>query len=41
LVDAISEKYPATILRSHPGATLFIDQDSARKYLEETSLGIQ
>jgi glucosamine-6-phosphate deaminase len=39
LVDPISEKYPATILRSHPGTTLFIDEDSAGKYLKETSSG--
>ncbi|GAB3996108.1 glucosamine-6-phosphate deaminase [Spirosoma daeguense] len=38
LVDAISEKYPATILRSHPDATLFIDNDSAAKYLDETTV---
>lgn len=38
LVDAISEKYPATILRSHANATLFIDQDSARKFIDETSV---
>ncbi|MBC7571476.1 MAG: glucosamine-6-phosphate deaminase [Spirosoma sp.] len=30
LVDAISEKYPSTILRNHADATLFIDSDSAR-----------
>ncbi|MBD2704103.1 glucosamine-6-phosphate deaminase [Spirosoma sp. BT702] len=33
LLDTISEKYPSTILRSHPDATLFIDQDSAAEYL--------
>lgn len=38
LLDTISEQYPATILRSHPDATLFIDQDSASRYLEEASL---
>ncbi|QJW91566.1 glucosamine-6-phosphate deaminase [Spirosoma taeanense] len=37
LTDAISETYPATILRTHPNATLFIDQNSARKFLEETT----
>ena len=34
LVDAISETYPATILRSHPNASLFVDQDSAERFLE-------
>ena len=29
LLDEISETYPATVLRTHPDATLFIDQDSA------------
>lgn len=29
LTDAISERYPSTILRTHPNATLFIDRDSA------------
>lgn len=38
LVDAISEKYPATILRSHPDATLFIDEDSAGTFLKERPL---
>ncbi|AKD58408.1 glucosamine-6-phosphate deaminase [Spirosoma radiotolerans] len=38
LTDTISETYPATILRSHANATLFIDQDSAAKYLKETAL---
>ncbi|QMW06038.1 glucosamine-6-phosphate deaminase [Spirosoma foliorum] len=28
VTDAISEKYPSTILRQHGNATLFIDQDS-------------
>ncbi|MFC5409431.1 glucosamine-6-phosphate deaminase [Larkinella bovis] len=36
LVDAVSEQYPATILRTHPNTTLFIDQDSAGRYLSET-----
>lgn len=35
LVDSISETYPATILRSHRNATLFIDQDSGAKFLKE------
>ncbi|WP_020602786.1 glucosamine-6-phosphate deaminase [Spirosoma spitsbergense] len=34
LVEAISEKYPSTCLRSHPDTTLFIDQDSAKLYWE-------
>ncbi len=34
LVDAISEQYPSTCLRSHPDTTLFIDQDSAELYLK-------
>jgi glucosamine-6-phosphate deaminase len=34
LVDAVSEKYPSTCLRSHPDTTLFIDQDSAKLYWE-------
>lgn len=38
LIDAISEQFPATILRSHLDATLFIDQDSAGTFLSETSL---
>ncbi|HEX9956026.1 MAG TPA: glucosamine-6-phosphate deaminase [Fibrella sp.] len=33
LVDAISEEYPATCLRSHPHAMLFIDHDSAATFL--------
>ncbi len=33
LVDAVSEQYPATCLRAHPQATLFIDQDSAAMFL--------
>ncbi|GAB3781539.1 glucosamine-6-phosphate deaminase [Spirosoma horti] len=37
LTDTISEKYPATILRLHDNATLFIDQDSGAKYLKETA----
>ncbi|GAB3792547.1 glucosamine-6-phosphate deaminase [Spirosoma humi] len=37
LSDPISETYPATILRSHPNATLFIDQDSGAHYLKETA----
>ncbi|MDB5242628.1 MAG: glucosamine-6-phosphate deaminase [Spirosoma sp.] len=37
LMDPISEKYPATILRSHLGATLFIDEDSAAIFLEKRS----
>lgn len=31
LTDAVSETYPATILRQQPNATLFIDRDSAGK----------
>lgn len=34
LVEAVSEKYPSTCLRLHPGTTLFIDQDSAELYLK-------
>ncbi len=34
LSDAISEEYPATILRNHPSSWLFIDQDSAEKFSE-------
>lgn len=37
LVDEISEIYPSTILRKHPDATLFIDQDSARQWMNEAS----
>lgn len=37
LSDPISEKYPATILRSHANAILFIDQDSGAKFLKETA----
>lgn len=37
LVDEISEIYPSTILRKHPNATLFIDQDSARQWTKEAS----
>lgn len=37
LSDPISEKYPATILRSQANATLFIDQDSGAKFLKETA----
>jgi glucosamine-6-phosphate deaminase len=29
LTDPVTERYPSTILRTHPGATLFIDKDSA------------
>ena len=29
LTDEISEKCPATVLRRHPDATLFLDADSA------------
>ncbi|HEU5145520.1 MAG TPA: glucosamine-6-phosphate deaminase [Chryseosolibacter sp.] len=29
LTEAITERYPSTILRTHPNATLFIDKDSA------------
>lgn len=35
LVDEISEIYPSTILRKHPNATLFIDQDSAQKWVKD------
>ncbi|WP_428654329.1 glucosamine-6-phosphate deaminase [Runella sp.] len=38
LIDAISEIYPSTILRKHPNATLFIDQNSARKWKEEMTV---
>ena len=34
LYDAISERYPSTILRRHPDARLFLDKDSAI-YLEK------
>jgi len=37
LTDPISENYPSTILRSHPKAILFIDQDSGAKFLKETA----
>ena len=37
LTDPISEHYPATILRTHPDTTLFIDPDSARIYLENAA----
>lgn len=29
LTDTISERYPSTILRTHPNSTLFVDRDSA------------
>lgn len=32
LVDPVSEQYPATCLRSHPHAILFIDRDSAATF---------
>lgn len=38
LVDDIQELYPSTILRRHPDATLFIDQNSAQKWQEAVSL---
>lgn len=38
LLDAVSEQYPATILRTHPDTTLFIDPDSAARYLRETGM---
>ncbi len=31
LTDEIQEKYPSTILRNHPDAILYIDEDSASK----------
>ncbi len=31
LTEAVSEKYPSTILRMHPSALLFLDEDSAAK----------
>ncbi|AXE19557.1 glucosamine-6-phosphate deaminase [Runella rosea] len=37
LVDEITETYPSTILRKHPNATLFIDQDSASQWMKEAS----
>jgi len=37
LTDAVQEQYPSTILRNHPNASLFIDQDSARKWIAEHS----
>jgi glucosamine-6-phosphate deaminase len=33
LTDTITEQYPSTILRQHPNTVLFIDQDSAARYL--------
>lgn len=38
LIDDIQELYPSTILRKHPNATLFIDQNSAQKWREAVSL---
>lgn len=38
LLDNIQELYPSTILRRHPDATLFIDQNSAQKWQEAVSL---
>lgn len=38
LLDNIQELYPSTILRRHPNATLFIDQNSAQKWQEAVSL---
>ncbi|GAB2778370.1 glucosamine-6-phosphate deaminase [Rhabdobacter roseus] len=35
LLDDISEKYPSTILRKHPNATLFVDGDSAGQLPQE------
>ncbi|MGV3560913.1 glucosamine-6-phosphate deaminase [Larkinella arboricola] len=37
LVDSVTEEFPSTILRSHPSTQLFIDQDSARKFFQETA----
>ena len=36
LNDEISEKYPSTILRTHPHAILFADEDSTSRILETT-----
>ncbi len=36
LLDDISEVYPSTILRTHSNATLFIDPNSAQRWLEAT-----
>lgn len=33
LTEIISEKYPASILRKHPNATLFLDKDAAKRIL--------
>ncbi|MCF0056912.1 glucosamine-6-phosphate deaminase [Dyadobacter sp. CY356] len=35
--DEISEAFPSTILRNHPGAILFIDKDSAGRLTETSS----
>lgn len=35
--DEISEMFPSTILRNHPGAILYIDQDSAGRLSEISS----
>ncbi|MFD1142856.1 glucosamine-6-phosphate deaminase [Larkinella insperata] len=37
LVDSVTEAFPSTILRSHGNTQLFIDQDSAKKFLEVTA----
>ncbi|WP_338868913.1 glucosamine-6-phosphate deaminase [Spirosoma sp. SC4-14] len=37
LTDRVSEQYPSTILRQHANAQLFIDQDSAQRWIEESS----
>jgi glucosamine-6-phosphate deaminase len=33
LLDEVSEVYPSTILRTHPDATLFIDQNSGQRWM--------
>ena len=34
MFDAVSEKVPATILRRHPHAVMFTDEDSAKALLK-------
>ena len=38
LFDGISEKYPSTILRTHPQAVLFVDKDSAALSFDRLAL---
>lgn len=37
----INEKYPSTILRKHPDATLFIDEDSARLLIQKVAFPLE